>query len=168
MHRPLTKRGRMKTREVFVSGVLAGAAMSVVMAFARMLGLPVRIELILGTLFVDPGPAAWLIGLVAFLVGSGLIALLYGVGFEYVAHRAGTKTGIALSLIHIVVGGAFLGALPAIHPRVTEMLQAPGPYLANLGIIGILAFVALHLMYGALVGGLYGDTVHAPRGRVYA
>src|SRR5262245_51638510 len=103
MQRSLGKRGRMKTREVFVSGVLAGAAMSVVMAFARMLGLPVRMELILGTLFVDPGPVAWFIGLVAFLVGSGLIALLYGVGFEYVAHRAGTKTGVALSLIHIVL-----------------------------------------------------------------
>lgn len=151
-----------------MAGVLAGAAMSIAMAFARMLGLPVRIELLLGTFFADPGPAAWFLGLVAFLVGCGLIALLYGVGFEYVAHRGGTKTGVALSLIHIVIGGAFLGALPAIHPRVTEMLSAPGPYLANLGILGILAFVALHLMYGALVGGLYGDTVHAPRERAYA
>lgn len=158
----------MKTRQAFSSGVLAGAAMSVMMAFARMLGLPIRMELLLGTLFVSPGPAAWIIGLVVFLAGCGLIGLVYGLAFEHIAHHADAKTGLAFSLIHIVVGGATLGALPVIHPRVTEMMSAPGAYLSNLGLAGILAFVALHMLYGSLVGGLYGPVTFARGGRVYA
>ena len=159
----------MKAQRVFVSGVLAGVAMSAMMALARLFGFPVKMELLLGTLFLDPGPAAWVLCFAVFLVGCGLIALLYGVGFEYVAHRADEKTGLAFALIHIVVGGAALGALPVIHPRVTEMLPAPGAYLANLGVLGILSFVGLHLMYGALIGGMYGPVLHTKgERRVYA
>lgn len=131
--------------------------MVVLMAITRMLGLRIRIELILGSYFVDPSPAAWAIGIFLFVLLSGVIGIAYAAIFEYVAHRADGITGVAVSLAHMVVSGALLAALPSIHPRVTEMLASPGPYMAHLGILGVLAFIALHLTYGALVGGLYGQ-----------
>lgn len=151
----------MKAGKAFAAGVVGGAVMSVLMAIARLLGMPVDLETLLGTMTgMDPGAMAWVLGLVMHLVISGAIALLYGLGFEYVSHRSGALPGVVFSLIHIVVGGLFMGAIPAIHPEVPETLAPPGAFMSNLGDMGVVAFVVLHAIYGAVVGVMYGPVVH--------
>ena len=43
------------------------------------------------------------------------------------------------------------------------MMPAPGAFMANLGMMGVGAFFMLHLIYGAIVGAMYGPVVHQPR-----
>jgi hypothetical protein len=152
----------MKVGRAFVAGVIGGAVMSLLMAIGRAIGMPVNLEMILGTVTgMEPGVAAWTLGFVVHLVISGAIALLYGIGFEHVAHRAGAMPGILFSLLHIVIGGLALGSIPRIHPLVTEEgMSAPGLFMSNLGDAGVLAFFVLHAAYGAIVGTLYGPVLH--------
>jgi len=83
------------------------------------------------------------------------IALAYAWGFEHVTHRAGWATGVAFSMIHAVIGGSMFGLVPAIHWLVPEQMPAPGMFLANKGVIYVLAFFVLHALYGAVVGAIY-------------
>lgn len=151
----------MKAGKAFAAGMVGGAVMSVLMAIARLLGMPIDLETMLGTVTgMAPGGATWVLGLVMHLVISGAIALLYALGFEYVSHRSGALPGVVFSLIHIVVGGLFMGAMPAIHPQVPETLAPPGAFLSSLGDLGVVSFVVLHAIYGAVVGVMYGPVLH--------
>lgn len=152
----------MKAGKAFVAGVVGGLVMSVIMLIAReMMGMEVRLELLLGTMFMEPGTAAWIVGLVMHLMISGLIALAYAWGFENVTHEAGAAKGALLSVVHILIAGVFMGAvLPVMHPLVPEQMPEPGYFMANLGALGIMAFVMLHVIFGAIVGAMYGPVLH--------
>ena len=130
----------MKFGKAFWAGVVGGAAMSAIMVMARLMGMPVKLELMLGTMIgLAPGPAARIVGFLMHLVISGLIALLYAVVFEKVTHRADWKIGAAFSIIHTLIGGMAMGMVPAMHPLVAEQLPAPGAFMANLGAMGVAA-----------------------------
>ena len=152
----------MNITQALFAGVVGGAVMSMILGLARTMGMQVDVELMLGTLLGEPPSVAIrMIGLIVHLVISGLIALLYAAGFEYVMQRAGWRVGLAFSLVHLLIAGIFLGVIPALHPLVPEVMPAPGAFMANLGILGIGAFVLLHLLYGAIVGTMY-EPVHVP------
>jgi hypothetical protein len=140
--------------------------MTVIMAIARGMGMPVNISMLLGTMFgLAPSAGAWFLGFVVHLVISGLLAFLYGWGFEYGTHQANAGIGAAFSVIHVIVGGLFLGAMPALHPLIPGMLSSPGIFLSNLGVAGVVAFIILHAVYGLIVGSLYGTVQHRPERR---
>ena len=128
--------------------------------------MPARLEMMMGTMFMKPGTTAFIVGLMMHLVISGLIALLYALGFEKVTHRAGTGVGAGFSVIHILIGGMFMGMMPMMHPRIPPM-NAPGWFMADLGMMGVVAFIVLHAIYGAIVGGMYGPILH-PRAETAA
>jgi hypothetical protein len=154
----------MKPGKAFVAGVVGGAAMSVLISSARLLGLPMNLAMLLGTMTgLAPGAGTWLVGLAMHLVISGLIGMLYGVGFEHVARRSGALPGIVFSLVHIVVAGLAMGMLPSIHPLIPELVPAPGAFMSHVGEGAVIAFVAFHAIYGAVVGEMYGPVVHPSR-----
>jgi hypothetical protein len=151
----------MKTGKAFAAGVVGALAMTILTALARMMGMPVNLEMMLGTMFgAEPGGGAWMLGLVMHLIISGLIALLYGLGFEHVTHRAGAGVGVAFSIVHIVIGGFVMAMIPIIHPLVPETMNAPGAFMSNMGMMGVAAFVIEHLIFGAIVGAIYGTVLH--------
>lgn len=147
----------MNYGRAFLAGVIGGAVMSILMAIARnLMGMPANLEMMEGTMLgLQPSTTTWIIGLMMHLVISGLIALIYAAGFEYVTHRAGWLMGVAFSIVHILIGGAAMGMVPAIHPLIPEMMPAPGAFLSNLGATGVIAFIMLHIIYGAIVGAVY-------------
>lgn len=148
----------MNASKAFLAGVTGGAVMSAIMWVARtMMGMEVHLEQTLGTMFGGPPSLGkTLMGLVIHLVLSGLIALLYAVGFEKVTHKAGAATGAMFGVLHTLVAGVFMGyILPVMHPLIPEQMPGPGPFMGNLGMMGVIAFVMLHLIYGAIVGGMY-------------
>ncbi|WP_412063490.1 hypothetical protein [Rubrivirga sp. IMCC45206] len=151
----------MKTGSAFLAGVVGGAIMSAIMFMARtVMGMEVKLELLLGTMIgLEPGTTAWIVGFVLHLVISGLIALAYAWAFENVLHRANAGAGMLVALVHIVVAGVFMGLMPMVHPLVPEMMPGPGFFMLNLGAMGLVAFVLLHLIYGAIVGAMYGPTL---------
>jgi hypothetical protein len=133
----------------FGSGMAAGVVLSALLGVN--LDLAMLISTFNGTL---PGVAAWILGYTAFLIITGLIGLLYGLGFEKL-NRFDWKTGVGFSVIHLVIVGLLLGVLPLIHPGVPEIIPAPGIFAANKGLFGIIGFVVAHLIFGAIVGALY-------------
>lgn len=65
---------------------------------------------------LEPGTTAWIVGFIMHLMISGLIALVYAAGFEYITHRAGWIMGVAFSIVHVLIGGIVMGMVPAMHP----------------------------------------------------
>lgn len=149
----------MKHGHAFLAGVVAGVLVSAFSAVARALGVPVHFELLLGTILGHPPSLwTWLGGLAAHLVLAGLIGLVYGWAFETLSGRADWRVGLVFGVVHAVVVGLLLWMVPAVHPLVPERIPAPGAFLSRAGVVGVLLELALHMMYGAVVGALYGPT----------
>ncbi len=155
----------MKVSKAIFAGIVGGIAMTVLAWLGRAAGLQLDGETMLGTMLGNaPGAGTWLLGFGMHLVLSTLIALVYAAGFEYATHRAGAGLGLGFSLIHIVAAGLFMAMIPALHPMVPEQMPAPGAFLVNMGPANVALFIVEHLMYGAIVGGVYGAVLH-PRAR---
>ncbi|MEW5916786.1 MAG: hypothetical protein AB1762_10285 [Gemmatimonadota bacterium] len=155
----------MRLGKAIYAGLAGGIAMSILGFLARAGGMQLDAEMMLGTMLGSaPSSGTWAVGLVIHLMISAVIALAYAAGFEYVTHRASAGLGAAFSLIHIVVAGMFMAMMPALHPMIPEQMPAPGAFLVNMGAAHTTLFVVEHLMYGAIVGGMYGAVLH-PRAR---
>jgi hypothetical protein len=147
----------MRARRAIGYGVLGAASISVVSAGLRALGIPIRLELLLGTAMgLQPGPAAFVVGLALHLAIGGAFGLLYGWLFERVWNHGGASTGMILAVVHAALIGMAVGLTPQFHPLVPERLPDPGPFFANGGTLGVLAFFGVHVLYGAIVGHGYG------------
>lgn len=154
----------MNASRAFFAGTVGAIVMSAIMWMARnLMGMEVHLERTLGTMFGGPPTTmTTVMGLVMHLVISGMIALIYAWGFENVSHRAGAGVGAGFGLVHAIPAGLFMGyVLPMMHPMVPESMPGPGPFMANLGMMGIVAFFMLHIIFGAVVGALY-----TPRPRI--
>jgi len=161
----------MRAARAVVFGVIGAAAMSVLSALLRAVGVNVHLELILGTLFGGaPSATTFALGLVLHLGIGALFGLIYGYLFERVWDHGGAGTGMLLAAIHAALIGMLIGLTPQFHPLVPEVIADPGPFFANVGLAGVLAFFGLHVMYGAIVGAGYGHVAAerewAPAGRL--
>ncbi len=145
----------MIARRAFGTGVIGAAVMSMLMAVARSAGFPVRLELLLGAFVTrSVGAGGWILGFLLHFLAGGLFGVLYAIGFARWTHRAGLFVGLGFGALHACVTGALLALVPRVHPLVPDVLVAPGPFMANLGVTGIVAFIGLHLLFGAIVGEL--------------
>ena len=150
----------MNAGRAFVAGVVGGAVMSMGLAMARAMGMPATLEMMLGTMpGLQPGTGAFVLGLMMHLTISGLIALVYAWGFETLTHRSSAAIGAGFGVVHGIIGGVFMGMVPMMHPLIPEMMPAPGPFMVNLGMMGVMAEMVLHMVYGAIVGAMY-EPVH--------
>lgn len=158
----------MNAKRAFSAGVLGGIVMTILVVVGNLLGMNVSLSMILGTLFgLEPSATAWILGFVVHLVISGLIALAYAAVFERLRRPATASVGVGLSIIHALIGGVVMGFIPMIHWLIPGTLPAPGFFLQNAGpspLAGIVIFFVLHMIYGAIVGGLY-HRVTVPRRR---
>ncbi|MBX3233225.1 MAG: hypothetical protein KIT84_20750 [Labilithrix sp.] len=161
----------MRPGKAILFGVLGAAAISLLSAILRAIGLPLSIEIYLGTLTgIAPGGLAFGIGLLMHLGLGALFGLLYGALFERVWVHGGAPTGMLLSVLHAGLIGMMLGLTPHVHPLVPEALPDPGPYFARLGAAGVISFFLSHVVYGAIMGAGYGHVAGerqwAPTGRL--
>ena len=160
----------MRPGRALLFGTLGAAAISAVMAVFRALGMPLSIEMLLGTATgLAPGGTAFAVGLLLHLVIGACWGLLYGALFEKVWNHGGAPTGMLMAVPHAALVGIALGLTPQFHPMVPEQIADPGPYFANLHVAGVFVFFGSHLLYGAIVGAGYGHVVAerqwAPTGR---
>jgi len=120
-----------------------------------------NLSMIVGSLFTGQVSAGtWTLGFVAGLVISGLIALIYASAFEGI-RRSDWRLGLIGGAIHAVIGGIFFGLMPSFHPAMPDLITPTGYFAANYGAVTAVGFVALHLVFGAIVGGMY-RTIHIP------
>lgn len=161
----------MRAKRALVFGILGACAVSVLSAMVRAAGVPIRLEMILGTMFGwPPSPRAFVLGLAVHLAIGGAFGLLYGWLMETVWDHGGAFMGMILGVLHASLIGMALGLTPQWHPMVPERIADPGPYFANLGVVGVVCFFLVHVVYGAIVGHGYGHVAAerhwAPAGRL--
>lgn len=154
----------MNFGRAFIAGVIGGAVMTVLMFMGRMMGMTaMNLEMAMGSMITQTiGSTSWIIGFVMHLMISGLIALVYAFGFENITHKAGWLTGAGFGVIHVIIAGIFMGMMGMMHPLMVSSqpvpdgrLLAPGYFAMNFGMMTTVAFIMLHLIYGAIVGAFY-------------
>lgn len=147
----------MKTARAIGFGILGACAVSATSAVLRAAGIPIRLELLLGTVLgAVPEDHAFAVGLPVHLVAGGAFGLLYGWLFERVWDHGGASTGMILGVIHGACVGMFVGLTPMLRPAMPYAIPDPGPFFANAGVSGVVGFFGLHVLYGAIVGAGYG------------
>jgi hypothetical protein len=143
----------MSYKNAIVAGVIGSIAMSLVMVVARMMGMPVAMELMLGTMLGgDPSGFSWLLGFAIHVMMGAMFALAYAGIFKVFAIAPTWLVGLYFGLGHAVIAGLMLGAVPLVHPLIPELLAAPGIFMSALGAMGVGAFIMLHALFGAIVG----------------
>jgi hypothetical protein len=153
----------MNIGKAFFAGVVGGVAMTLVMSIARGAGVSANVIMMLGTLSGGaPSVIHWFLGFTVLLTVAGLLGIVYATIFEHVTHRAGARVGIAIACVHLVIAGLLVGALGEMHPLVPSVMQAPGFFMSQYGIPGMIAFALAHIVYGATVGMVYAPVAPHP------
>ena len=153
----------MKSGSAILGGIWGATVISLLGVLIRGFGLPIKLELLMGSMFThSTSPGTWLLGFVIHLAVGAVLALVYAVGFESIG-RASAGLGAAFGVGHAIVAGLALALVPPLHPLVPEAIPSPGPLMIGLGAAGVLAYVGLHLVYGAIVGWMYAPAQHARR-----
>lgn len=148
----------------FGAGILGAVIMTVLVTVCRAIGwTPMNLELSLGSLITqDMGAGTWLLGFGMHLLFGGLFGVVYASIFKAM-RRSGSGVGATIGFFHWLIAGVVLAVMPAIHPLIPEVIAAPGWFAANAGFFTMLLVLAEHLIYGAVVGGIYHSSVRSMR-----
>lgn len=171
----------MDATAAVVGGLIGGAAM-VGMLYPAMWMMPRQMKmdflLIVGTMAVPAGPGAYGVGLVVHAIMSAVFGLVHGGLLEAAGvTSAGTGAGLGalFGLGHAAIAGMALGMMPMLHPRMLpeqpkllpafaglapgpeeRLLEPPGYFGLNYPLPTTMGFFALHILFGVIVGLVYG------------
>ncbi len=68
--------------------------------------------------------------------------------------------GLLFGAVHWAMSGMALAMLPLVHPRVRSGdVDSPGPFALHYPPMTAMGFLVLHLLFGVLVGIVYGSAV---------
>jgi uncharacterized membrane protein YagU involved in acid resistance len=116
----------------------------------------------LGLMFVGPGSGAvTILGLVAHVMMGVVFAIIYVLLFNLFGIAPSWQWGAIFGAVHGALTGLAFGMMPALHPRMGdgEELPVPGVFGHNLGAAVPIAIIVLHVVFGAVVGGVYARLV---------
>jgi len=110
---------------------------------------------------VTPITMSGRLGLAGVVVCGGLvIAAVYAFMFEFVVRRAGWLVGAVIGLGHAAVVWLGAGIAARLFPDIADTLAGDLSLLFD-SVLAIAAFVLLHVVYGAIVGAMYGTPKHS-------
>ena len=145
-------------------GLIGTVVLTSTLRISQQIGLTrMDLPLLLGTAFSARRSRANVVGYLLHFLNGILFALAYYAVFRAVGH-AGVLFGLGLGLAHALFAGSGLVSvlLPVVHPRMgtpwtdaseAPLLEPPGWMMRNYGRRTMLVMIALHLAYGAIVGG---------------
>lgn len=145
-------------------GFVGTAVLTSGLRIAQEVGITrMDIALLLGTTFSANRARASVIGYALHFVNGLGFAAVYLAIFSAVG-RAGWLFGLGLGFVHAALAGGILlnNLLPTVNPRMgtpwtdaeeTPLLESPGWMMLNYGRHTALVNLALHLVYGTIVGG---------------
>lgn len=160
------------------AGLIAGAVMSVLlyMGIAMMpRQMKMNLFLMLGTMMVGnkalmSTPEATVVSNKPLAYGAG--AMMHGVmsivfGLIHVAFYTalGLESGLVawgllFGFVHWLISGMGLGMVPAMHPLMKRgQMETPGAFALSYPPMTAMGFFILHLVFGIVVGALYGALV---------
>lgn len=143
-----------------LAGLVATAVMTALMYLGKAMGMPMDMPRMLGLMFASPDHPGMVYGLgLAVHVMMGVaFAVAYGLLFAALGIDPSWAWGATFGAIHGVIAGVTFGMMPAMHPRMGpgEALAAPGPFGINYGSMVPMGVLLLHVVFGAVVGWVYG------------
>jgi len=147
--------------DAVLAGLLATAVMTVLMYLGKAMGMPMDMPRMLGLMFVGPDSSGVVYGLglaVHFMMGV-IFAVVYAVLFDALGVDADWLWGAVFGAVHGVIAGMAFGMMPAMHPRIGpgEVLAAPGPFGVRYGSAVPTGVILLHVVFGAVIGRVYGS-----------
>ena len=152
-----------------VWGFASTLVLTMLMAGSQSLGLTrMNIPHMLGTMFTANRDRALLYGVLLHMVNGWAFAMAY-VGIFHATRTFGWWFGALVGLVH----GAFvvtvlMPTMPALHPRMAselhgpttvKQLEPPGFLGLNYGFRTPISVVIAHVVFGALLGGLYSYSI---------
>jgi hypothetical protein len=143
----------MKIQRTLLAGISGAVVMSTVMVVLRAFGLHVSLEEVLGTLV--PGVPPFAAGFVLHLVVGVAAAVVYAGIFEFALQTSGPLPGAGVGLSHGLLAGLSMSVIPAMNSLSYYDTSVPGAFLQNVP-YGPALFMALHVLFGAVVGIVYG------------
>jgi hypothetical protein len=143
------------------AGLIGGAAMTVIlyMGIAIMPNqMRMNLLLLLGTMVLPVGPLAYVVGAMIHAMMSIAFGLIHAGVFASADLESATAVwGLLFGLVHWAVVGMALGMMPIMHRGIQRgEVPAPGFYAISLGPVTAMGFLMLHLLFGLLVGVIYG------------
>ena len=143
------------------AGLIGGAIMAAILYLGIvMMPSQMRMNLfyIIGSMMMRDDEKIYKVGSMAHAVMSIAFALVHVGIYEVVGLDSNLAAwGLLFGLGHYMVVGAMLGMLPMVHPRISSgELEAPGAFALAYPRPTAVGFFMLHLLFGLIVGGLYG------------
>jgi uncharacterized protein DUF6789 len=135
------------------AGLIAWVVFTLVLYMAPLMGVP-RMDLpaMLGGMF---GLNSLALGWVMHLMIGVVLALIYAYWFVDVAGGAPWVRGLRFGVLPwLAMMIAIAPMLPVLNPMLAKM--PPGVFLANLGIMAAMGSLLGHLIWGAVLGTVYG------------
>lgn len=165
-----------------ILGGLIGGGVMVAMLYPAMWMMPRQMKmnflLIVGTMIVPAGPAAYGAGLMIHAMMSVVFGLVHGGLLEaagVTSPGASAGLGALFGLGHAGIAGMALGMMPMLHPRMLperpklipafaglapgpeeRLLEPPGYFGLNYPLATTAGFFILHILFGLIVGLVYG------------
>jgi hypothetical protein len=148
--------------KAIAAGLVGTGVMTAVMYMGYSINMRMDMPMMLGTMFLPKGMAAWAVGLMVHLMMGALFFLIYAALFDALSIDSGiVGWAVIFGLVHGTVAGAVMGMVPVMHPRMAaaggpetdDTVLNPGVFALSMGMMGPMALLALHAVFG-LVGGL--------------
>jgi hypothetical protein len=142
-------------------GLIGGAVMALILYMGiTMLPQQMKMNLfmMLGTMMVPVGGMALVMGGMMHAGMSVVFGLIHGGVFAAAdIDTAQAAWGLLFGLVHWAVVGMALGMMPMVHARIRSgEVEAPGFYALSYPPMTAMGFLMLHLVFGVVVGALYG------------
>lgn len=146
-----------------LAGLAGTAAMTLLLYMGFAMGMRMDMPMMLGTMLLPKGPAAWLLGLMMHLAMGVVFFIIYAGLFDGLGLKDGVAGWAALfGLVHGLIAGMAMGMMGAMHPRMApagagsgDTLPAPGLFAIRVGAMAPMAVLAMHVVYGAVAGAVY-------------
>ncbi len=141
-----------------LAGLIAGAIMEGPVYMQKALGLNLKQNIFRtwGRMLGLHGGGGYLAGLMFHQVLAAAIALVYAAGFALLGVRDNLWLwGLLGAVIHYLIAGIVVGALPSVDPNDPRRVGEQGAYYKNYGPLDMGTFLMGHMSFGLLVGILY-------------
>lgn len=153
----------MNWGSAIIAGLVATIVMTILMYMGKAMGMRMDMPRILGLMFAQPEHrgSIYTIGMIVHLMIGVIFAIIYGLLFNLFGIPANWLWGAVFGLIHGIVIGLMLPIMPSIHPRMggSNVLPRLGAFASNYGSMIPVAWIVLHIIFGAVIGWLYSASV---------
>ena len=144
-----------------LAGLIGGGVMAAIL-YMGIFMLPNQMKMnlfmMLGSMMLPVGAAAFVMGAMVHAGMSVVFGLIHGAIIAAAdIDSAEAAWGLLFGLVHWGIVGMTLGMLPLMHPRMRSgEIDEPGFYALRYPPMTAMGFLMLHLVYGVIVGALYG------------